>query len=213
MIRNGLILSVFLAAGVYAQEAPKWEVGVIGGYAYAPPLKISGGTGEADTGIKHGGVVGVFGGNDDYRFWSGELRYLYRYSDVKLSSGSTDVSFGAHTHIVNGDFLAHWRPREAKVRPFFAFGGGVKFLVGTGFESSSQKLGNFAALTATREILPTADVGVGVKINHWKHMRVRVEMRDYISPAPEKVILAAPGRQIHRWLNDIMGLAAVSYTW
>jgi hypothetical protein len=159
-------------------------------------------------------VVGVFAGDDMYKFWSGELRYLYRFDDLKLSSGNvTTPNFGAHTHIITTDFLGHFRPKGSTFRPFIAFGGGAKVMVGSGIESAGQPLGSFAALTATHEILPVGDVGAGVKIDLHKNLRLRVEMRDYISPAPNKVIAPAPGASLGGVLNDLQGMVGLSLTW
>ena len=149
-----------------------------------------------------------------YRFWSGELRYLYRFDDLKLSSGSVKApDFSAHTHILTADFLGHFRPKESRVRPFIAFGGGAKIMVGSGIESAGQPLGNFVGLTATHEILPVADIGGGIKINLHKNLRLRVEMRDYISPVPNKVLAPAPGANLGGVLNDIQGMVGLSLTW
>ena len=209
-----LAFTGLLMAGVACAQEHEWEVGAIGGFGYAPHLTVSKGSQSADTGIRHGGVVGVFGGEDMYNYWSGELRYLYRFDGLKLSSGNIKApNFSAHTHIITADFLGHFRPRGSKTRPFIAFGGGAKVMVGTGIESASQPLGNFAALTATHEILPVADVGAGIKFDIHKNVRFRVEARDYISPAPNKVIAPAPGASLGGVLNDIQGMIAFSLTW
>jgi hypothetical protein len=207
-----LVLSGLLAAGVAC--AQEWEVGAIGGYGYSPHLTVSNGSTSAQTGIRAGGLVGVFAGDDMYKFWSGELRYIYRFDDLQLSSGKiTAPSFSAHTHIITADFLGHFRPKGSSVRPFVAFGGGIKVMVGSGIESAGQPLGNFAALTATHEILPVADIGGGVKIDLHKNLRLRVEMRDYLSPAPSKVIAPAPGSRLGGVMNDFQGMVGLSLTW
>jgi hypothetical protein len=207
-----LALTGLLAAGVAC--AQEWEVGAIGGYGYAPHLTVNKGSASAETGIGSGGLVGVFAGDDMYKFWSGELRYLYRFDDLKLSSGNVKApNFGAHTHIITADFLGHFRPKGSTFRPFIAFGGGAKVMVGSGIESAGQPLGSFAALTATHEILPVGDVGAGVKIDLHKNLRLRVEMRDYISPAPNKVIAPAPGASLGGVLNDFQGMVGLSLTW
>jgi hypothetical protein len=210
-----LALIASLAAGVAgAQEIHEWEVGAIGGFGYSPHLTVSNKTGSADTGIRYGGTVGVFAGEDMYNYWSGEFRYIYRFDDLRLSSGNVKApNFSAHTHIVTADFLGHFRPRGSRIRPFVAFGGGAKIMVGSGIESAGQPLGNFAALTATHEILPTADVGAGIKIDLRKNLRFRVEARDYISPAPNRVIAPAPGASLGGVMNDIQGMMALSLTW
>jgi hypothetical protein len=207
---KGFILACGLAAAASAQQ---WEIGAIGGYGFAPDLTVKNAAGSASTGFKNGMTIGVFGGGDTHDRWSGEARYLYRFSDLKLSSGGTSADFGAHTHIAHADFLYHFRPRQSHMRPFVAVGGGAEILIGTGLESAGQPLGTFAALTATHEILPVGDVGFGVKINLRPGLRFRVEMRDYISPAPNKVIAPAPGATLGGVVNDIVGVAAISYTW
>ena len=209
-----IVFTALLAAGVACAQEHEWEVGAIGGFGYAPHLTVSNSSGSADTGIRYGGVVGVFAGEDMYNYWSGELRYLYRFDDLQLSSGNIKApNFSAHTHIITADFLGHFRPRGARMRPFIAFGGGAKIMVGSGIESAGQPLGNFAALTATHEILPVADVGAGIKWDFHKNLRFRVEARDYISPAPNKVIAPAPGASLGGVLNDIQGMMAFSLTW
>lgn len=202
------------SAQVGVQETgPHWEVGALGGFGWINDLTVKTATGSATTGFKTGGAVGVFAGDDMYDRLSGEARYTYRFNDLKLSSGGTSITFGAHTHIAEAGFLYHFKGRQSHMRPFFAFGGGVKILQGTGREAAAQPLGKFAALTATREVLPTADVGFGVKWAIRPHVRFRVEVRDYIGPAPEKVIAAAPGASISGIMNDITGIGALSFVW
>jgi hypothetical protein len=211
-MRNILVAACWLAAGA-AAYAGDWEVGALGGWSYSPTGTVRAPAGNADAGLRQGGVIGVFGGHDTYRYWSGEARYLYRYSDLKLASGSTGVRFGGHTHIVHADFLGHFRPKETSFRPFVAFGGGIKMLVGTGTESAGQPLGNRAALTATREVLPVADVGAGFKWNLHRYVRLRLEFRDYISTRPGKVIAPAPGASFDGVMNDFIGTVGISLTW
>lgn len=207
-----LALTALLAAGM--ASAQEWEVGAIGGFGYAPHLTVSKGSASANTGFRYGGVVGVFAGEDMYNYWSGEVRYQYRFDNLKLTSGDIKAAnFSAHSHLITADFLGHFRPRESRVRPFIAFGGGARIIVGSGIESAGQPLGNLAALTATHEILPVADIGTGFKMNLRKNLRFRVEMRDYISPAPNKVIAPAPGASLGGVLNDIQGMIGFSLTW
>ena len=211
MLLTRLMAIAGIAAGVACAQN-NWEIGGIGGFGVARGLSLKGPAGSATPGLANGAAIGAFGGHDTYEHWSGELRYLYRFSDLKLSSGPTSVTFGAHSHIIHPDFLAHFTPRSSRIRPFIAFGGGVKILEGVGAESAAQPLGRFAALTRTRETLGFADVGAGVKINLLNSLRLRVEVRDYISPKPTKVIAPAPGATIGGALNDIIGSVAISYT-
>lgn len=214
MIRHFVCLSMIFAAGLSAQstEYPTWEVGALGGFGFSNDLTIKSFQGSANASLAPGGALGVFGGEDMYNYISGEARYLYRYSDLRLSSAGTTVDFGGHTHLLTGNFLFHFRPRQSRVRPFIAAGGGISVLTGTGAESANQPLGSFAALTNTHETLPTADIGVGVKFNLQKHLRLRLEIDDYISPRPSKVIAVAPGATGSGWLNDVVGFGGLSFT-
>ena len=202
-------LLCLLAASAWAQT---WEVGALGAYGVSRDLKVTSPAGAANAGFRNGVGVGFFAGDDTYRYWGGEARYIYRFSDLQVSSGSTKVSFGGHTHIVEANFLAHFRPREKRIRPFFAFGGGIKIFQGTGIERAAQPLGRFVALTATKEWLPVAGVGVGVKVDIRRHLRFRLEGRDYISGTPDKVLAPVPGAVIGGVLHDFLGMAALSYT-
>lgn len=213
MMACALAASFAMAQSGAPEGEVHWEVGALGGFGWTNDLAVKGPAGSVTTGLKSGAAVGVFGGDDMYEHFSGEARYLYRFNDLRLESGSTKVAFGAHTHIAEGAFLFHFRPRQSHVRPFIAFGGGVKILQGTGVESAGQPLGRFAALTATREVLPTADAGLGVKFNVGSHARMRVEVRDYISSTPSKVIAPAPGASLNGVMNDVTGLVGLSYVW
>lgn len=206
-----IFLTLLVSAG--AACAQTYYIGLLGGYGFAPGISVTNPAGSATTGIKSGGALGVLGGGDTSEHWGGELRYMYSFSDLKLASGGTEVDFGAHTHIITGDLLRYFAPRASAVRPYVSFGGGVRILVGTGTESASQPLGEFAALTATRELLPVGDAGVGVKLKFGNHYNLRLEVRDYIGGAPSKVIAPNAGSKIGGVLNDVIAMAIISYTW
>ena len=148
-----------------------------------------------------------------YNYWSGEANYLYRKSDLKIDGNGRSADLAAHTHIITGDILAHFRPKGASIRPFVSFGGGVKLMVGTGNENPNQPLGSLAALTATNETLPVGEVGAGVKIQLSKMVRLRVQVRDFISRKPQDVIATAPGATLSGMSNDILATVALGLTW
>jgi len=94
---RGLICAavVFCAMAAYANaQEQQWEVGAIGGFGYSPNLTVSNSTTSASTGVKTGLAVGVYGGEDMYRYWSGEASYLYRAGDLKLDGSGKSASFG-----------------------------------------------------------------------------------------------------------------------
>ena len=75
---NKLVLTGLLAACIASAQGPEWEIGAIGGYGYAPHLTVSNKTGSADTGIRHGAVVGVFAGEDMYNTSAGIAAWVAR---------------------------------------------------------------------------------------------------------------------------------------
>jgi len=213
MVRWSLLGAVLFAATATVASAQEWELGVLGGFGYSPSLTVKNATTSASASIRPGLTVGVYGGQEMYRYFSGEASYLYRAGDLKLEGSGKSVSFGAHTHLITGDFLGHFRPRGARLRPFVSFGGGIEVMAGTGQESATQPLGNLAALTATREVLPVGEAGVGVKFQISQHWRLRVQARDYISQAPHDVIAPVPPATLSGIRNDIIATGAIALTW
>jgi hypothetical protein len=199
--------AILASASGFAQG---FELGAVGGFSYAPSLGVTEGSAAASAGIGHGGVVGAYGGEDLYRYISGEARYLYGFGNLQASSNNTSVTFARRTQTVTFNILGYLRPAGSRVRPFLALGGGVEVLSGTGAESAAQPLGNFVALTNTRETLGVGDVGVGLKISLSKHLRLRLEAHDYMSPSPDKVIAPAPGASIGGFMNNIVGVASIA---
>ena len=214
MLKGFVCALVLAAAPAIAQEPPHWELGVIGGFGYSPSLTVKNATTSASTGYANGGAIGIYAGEDyTYRYWGGEINYLYRMSNFKLSGNGKSVEFGGHTHIITGDFLAHFRPTGARIRPYISFGGGVEVIQGTGAESATQPLGNLAALTQTREVLPVGEAGAGVKVQLTRHVRLRVQVRDFITSSPNEVIAPAPGASLSGIVNDIVGMGTLALTW
>jgi len=210
-----IILTLLVAGG--AAYGQTYYLGGLGGYGAAPSLSVTfpatPGIASASTGLNGGGVVGAVGGGDTSNYWGGELRYMARFGGLKLSSGGTAVDFGAHTHYITGDILRYFTPRESAVRPYVSFGGGIRILAGTGQESATQPLGNYAALTATREALAVGDFGLGIKFTLSKSTNLRLEVRDYVGASPDKVIAPNTGAKISSVLNDVIAIAVLSYTW
>ena len=158
--------------------AQGWELGAVGGFSYAPNLCVTEGSATASAGIGHGGVVGAYGGEDLYRYIGGEVRYLYGFGSLQASSNNTSVTFARRTHTITYDILGYLRPTGSRVRPFLAVGGGAEIVSGIAAESAAQPLGNFVALTHTRQTLGVGDVGVGLKISISKRLRLSLEAHD-----------------------------------
>jgi hypothetical protein len=190
--------------------AQEWEVGGLGGVGIVPDTTVKNAAGTASTGFKTGVAFGAFGGSNDYRYLGGEASYIYRESDLRLSNRGTEVTFGGHTQFLDFRLLVHFAPKESRFRPFVAAGGGVAIYSGTGQESASAPLNNFAALTHTRETKPMVSGAVGVKFRLSKHLGLRFEFRDYATPFPNRVIAPAPGASLSGWMNNFVPIGGIS---
>jgi hypothetical protein len=203
-----LILTLALVSGCLAQG----YLGGAAGYGVAKGLTVNNAAGSASTGFKSGAVLGAFAGHDLYDYLGGELRYLYRFSDMKLSSGGTDYSFSAYSHAVHYDLLIFARPRQERVRPFAAVGGGIRYFRGTGKEHAVHPLSTFAILTHTSQLKGLATFGGGVQVKLAPHAFLRVEFRDYFSPVPKLLITPVPGAKLSScWMHDFTPLASIGF--
>jgi hypothetical protein len=207
---NGVAALMFfaLAPACLAQE---FEIGAMGGYGAAFGLSAeSAGGGSADTGVKHGAALGIFAGDDMYERVSGEVRYLYRFGDLRVESGGEEATLSGRSHIFNYDFLFHTRPRGERTRPFVAVGAGARLTQGTGVERAFQPLSEFVLLTKRSDATFIISLGGGVKYNYRENVNLRFEVRDYMGPAPLGVLAPAPGASVDGWLHDIVPLVGIA---
>ncbi|MBI3698444.1 MAG: outer membrane beta-barrel protein [Acidobacteria bacterium] len=203
-----LILLAGLGAVAQAQNVE------VGGMALATAYRNAGvkaGPSVGNVGFQPGPSFGGFLGQNMGNHFGGEIRYLYAQNDLKLSSGGAQTTFAGRSHIINYDLMIYAAPRRARVRPYAAGGGGLKFYQGTGAEQAFQPLSNLALLTKTNETLPTVDFGGGVKFYLSHRTAIRVEFRDYITKVP-KVFAASPGARISGVLHQWVPAFGISWT-
>ena len=205
----GLIVFALGLAGL--GQAQEWEIGGIGGAGFMNGLSVARAGATATTGFKTGMAFGAFAGSNLYSHLSGEIRYTFQMSDLKLSGNGVETSFNGVSHAIHYDFVYHPANSRSKAQPFVALGAGVKLYRGTGKEQAFQPLSNFAYLTKTEDLRPLISVGGGVKYRLSEHMIFRAEVRDYITPFPNKVITPAPGAKVSGWLQDFVPMFGISF--
>ena len=120
---------VVLAPACFAQT---WEAGGVAGGGFTNNLDIASAIGSATTGLANGLAFGAVLGHNLYPRISGELRYTYRFSDLRLSDGGQSATFKGLTHSVHYDVLVHSRRRDTRMQPFAAVGGGMRLFRGRG---------------------------------------------------------------------------------
>lgn len=212
-MRSVLTALIALSGLTLAASAQQWEVGGLGGFAYTPKWSVkSSSGGQADAGFKSGGAIGAWGANNGQRI-GGELRYLYRYGSGELTGGNATQTFSAHQQTVTYTVLWHFADRGERVRPYIAFGGGARWVQGTGRQVAVPPLYNYGAFVQGTEVLPVVDVGAGVKFRAGNNAIIRVEIRDYMCPIPTKVLSAAPSATMSGWFHDLMPTLGIGFTW
>lgn len=211
MKRFSTVLFLASLAAAPAALAQRWEVGVAGGGSFYTSQTVQNPAGNTSAGFGNGFAVSGWLGNNTSNLIGGELRYDYERPDLHLSSGGTSVNFSGQTNAVHYDFLMHFAPTEAQVRPFVAAGAGVKVYSGTGSEAPFQPLSSVALLTKASQVEPLVSVGGGVKVAVGKSAMLRLEVHDYLSPFPKDVIVPVPGSKISGWLSDFVVSAGLSF--
>ena len=208
-MRTNLILAAALVT--VPALAQRYEVGVQGGISIYQSKQISNARGSVDAGFSNGWTAGITVGHNMYSHVGGEIRYGYLHNEMKLSSGSTTAKFGGESHVIHYDFLIHTADTSARVRPYVAVGGGVKIYRGTGAEQAFQPLSNIAVLTKTQEPQGMASFGAGVKVKMSDRLWFRLDVHDYLTPFPKKVITPVGGA-VSGWLNNIVPTAGLTFT-
>lgn len=212
MIRYSPFLFFSALWAMPAAVAQQWEAGGLGGFGITSDVSVKNSAGSVTTGLKNGFAVGAFAGSNDYKYFGGEASYIYREGDLKLDGRGSSVSFGSYTQFLDFRFLVHFAPRESRIRPFLAFGGGVGIYSGTGRESAAQPLNSFVGLTHTTETKPMVSGSAGLKMRLTQHLAFRVEFRDYATPYPSRMIAIAPGASGGGWLHNFMPVAGIGAT-
>jgi len=202
---------LFLAAAALSCFAQQWEFGGTAGAGFVPNKSISNPLGSATTGFQSGVSAGVYAGQNLYPHISGELRYGFMQSNLRLQSAGTEATFSGMSHVVHYDILLHTSKKGSRTQYFVAVGGGMKIFRGTGTESAYQPLSQYAYFTKTQVIKPMGDFGVGVKYALSPHVVLRTEFRDYITPFPKDLIAPAPGSKFGGILHDLVPMVGISY--
>jgi hypothetical protein len=185
-------------------------VGGSAGYSTWHNVNVTSGAASGTTGFGSGLAVGAVLGNDLYRHLGGEVRYDWIQNDLQVSSGSTKVTAAGQSHAIHYDLLVHTSAGGESVRPFAAFGAGVKYYRGTGSEPAFQPLSNLVLLTHTSEAQPLISAGGGVKFPISHRLLIRVDFRDYVTPYPSSLLALPPNSRANGWVHDFVITLGIS---
>lgn len=208
MYSKRLLLFIAMVLGARAQQR---EIGILGGGGFLNGAPVEGTATSVTASFSPGPAAGVLIGHDLYSHWSGEIRYLFEERDARLRSSGTAAGFAGQAHVLHYDLVLHARPRQDRVRPYVAVGGGIKIFRGTGAEIAYRPLMEYAYLTRTQELKPMLTVGGGLKFRLGGRMMARVDFRDQLTRFPHKVIAPAPGMTLGGWLHDFVPTVGLSW--
>ena len=203
-----LTLSVFAMCAATAAFAQQWEFGAVAGGGFLNSVSASGG---ATAGFAPGLVAGALVGERLSSHISGEIRYEFFQSDLRLSSSGQTARFAGDAHAVHYDILYRVRNTESRVQFYGAVGGGMKIFRGTGAEEAFQPLSQYGYFTKTQEVKPMISAGGGVTFRLASKLMLRAEVRDFITPFPTQVLTPAPDVKFGSFLNDVVPMVALEY--
>ena len=207
------LMSLAIAVATPAAFAQKWEVGFGAGGSFLTSETVNNPAGNADATRNPGLALSAWLDNNiGSGLFGGELRYDHEMGDLKLSSGGASTTFASQSNAIHYDFLFNFASTESAVRPFVAAGGGVKWYSGTGTEQVYQPLSNIAVFSDVRDLKAMASVGAGVKFNVAKSTMLRLEIHDYLTPFPSKLIAPVTGSSVGGWLQDFVVSAGLSFS-
>src|ERR1700722_7819471 len=135
-----LILAIVMMSAATAAFAQQWEFGAVGGVGLLNTVTASGAPGSATAGFATGGVAGVFFGQNLYHNLTGEIRYEYFQSDLRLSGNGQSTQFTGSADALHYDLLYHTNRKESRTQFFASVGGGMKLFRGSGAPEAYQPL-------------------------------------------------------------------------
>jgi len=208
---RSLVFSAVILAAASTAFAQQWEFGAVGGGSLLSDVSVSGPAGKATAGFAPGAALGAFFGENLYTHFTGEVRYEYLQSDLRLSSGGQTAQFTGGAHALHFDMLYHTNRKESRTQFFASLGGGVKVFRGTGAPEAYQALSQIGYFTKTQAIKPMVSVGGGLTFQLAPRIFLRAEVRDFITAFPTELITPAPGMKFGSLLNDIVPLVGITY--
>jgi len=210
-VRFSISLVILLTASPVACQAQNWEVGGAGGYGWYINPSISLPAGSAQAGYPAKTALSAILGNNMYRYLGGELRYVFRFGGPELKLGNVQSNLNGYTNVIVYDFVIHMRPKDDRLRPYFAGGAGIKIFTGTDTPGLRQPLSEFARLQEHTDVEPAISAGAGVKYRFKRHAQFRVDFRTYFSPLPKSIFRKSPPAAIHGWIFDYLPMVGFDY--
>jgi hypothetical protein len=203
---------IILLLGVAACEASgaDWQATASGGFGKYHYVSLQGPAGSGEAGIGARYVLDAAIGRALGEHLAVEGAWTFQDGDFEIQSAGEKTAFDAHAQAFHGDVYYYFRRREARLRPFFDGGAGVKLY--QGIEAVRPRplaaFGSFAHATDARGLLI---VGAGVEVGFSTRWAIRAGFRDFATPFPSSVIVPAAGVTVGGWLHDLVATVGIEF--
>ncbi len=204
-----LAVNLLLSGACMAQST--WEFGGNVGYGLYRGGSVYSPGGTASAGILNRFAAGAVLGENINNYISGEIRYEYQDGHPYLRFDGSRYDIQGQSQTITYDILFHFKPRQSRLRPFIAAGGGAKGFLIAGPAPYPQPIPNIATLNNTNQWKFVVSVGAGVKYTLQEHVLLRFDFRDYITTFPSAEIAPAPHNTARGVFNQFTPLFGVSY--
>jgi hypothetical protein len=208
------VLLIMSAATCVAQQ---WEVGGLGGYAWYHDATITSPAGSASIGIAPKGGIGAVFGENMYKYIGGEVRWMYIWGQPQIKANGIELTRPGFSNVVHYDFLFHTAPGEARLRPFFAAGAGVRVY------SVRRDLNQYPIAGPLQNLFPAGfprtgnqtealiSAGGGLKYVVTHGVQIRLDFRAYMTPTPTDLFRPVSPFVTHGWIYSFVPSLGVSY--
>lgn len=206
-LRSALVIIVAFPRFLLAADP---EIGAAGGFGFYHDETIANANGSAQAGFGPRFAVSGFAGGDLGRFFGVQGRYIFQDGDVELKSPAGQANLDGDTQSVLGEFLLYGQKPSHRLRFYLAAGFGVKLYQATQTITGPRPLSDIASLNTASQARPLISYGPGIQYSFAPHWRIRLDLRDYTTPFPQRVITPAPGARRPGWLHDLVPMLGIS---
>jgi opacity protein-like surface antigen len=203
------LTGIIFAVAAFGQQ---YEVGANIGYGFYRNGSIYSADGTAQAGIRNRFAAGLTLGEEFSDYVSAEFDYLYHDGHPFLQAPGVKTDIQGQSHTLTLDVLFHFKPRNRRLRPFVAGGGGAKDYVIAGPAPFPQPIPQIASLTTNDVWKVVFSAGGGVKFLLRPHLQLRAEFRDYLTTFPRQQIVPAPHNTARGIFEQFTPLFGISYT-
>jgi len=193
--------------GGFAQD---WELGGTVGYGWAHDSSTTGGAIAVNTGQVPRGAFSIFLDENLYKYLGGEIQYVFRDGGTQVKSNGIDETASGYSNIVVYNLVIHMTPYESKFRPFVGVGSGIKVYTNSSVPLD-QPLAGIATMTRGTHVEPALSFDGGLKFRFRRHAQLRMDLRVYASPTPDRLIRPVYPSHIRGWIFDFVPMAGMAY--